>query len=110
MSGGVVVIEKVKTMKNIIIGILFIATLGLGGLLIQKNSSLADAESKIAEARKQVAEAQANLAQAEKESVRLGEKLEVIANESFSNANAANRLSHALTNRTEAEEIGRAHV
>lgn len=90
-------------MKNVIIGILLVATLGLGGLLIQKSNSLAESEAKLAAAQKLIAEAQANLAQAEKESARLGEKLEVTANESFSNANAANRLSHALTNRTEAE-------
>lgn len=90
-------------MKNVIIGILFIATLGLGGLLVQKNNSLADAEAKLAASQAQLASVQTNLAQAEKESTRLSERLEATANESFSNANAANRLSHALTNRVEPE-------
>ena len=58
-------------MKNVIIGILLVATLGLGGLLIQKSNSLAESEAKLAAAQKLIAEAQANLAQAEKESARL---------------------------------------
>lgn len=90
-------------MKNIIIGLLFIATLSLGGLLIQKNNRLADAEDRLAAAQKLAAESQQNLAQAEKESARIGEKLEAVANESFANANAANRLSHELTNRVAPE-------
>jgi hypothetical protein len=90
-------------MKNVVIGILLVATLGLGGLLLQKNSAATEAASKLEAAQKQLADLQASIAQQEEEANRLKEKLETAQMDSFANANAANRLSQALTNRSEVE-------
>ena len=90
-------------MKNIIIGILLVATLGLGGLLLQKNNAANEAAAKLEAAQKQLADLQASIAQQEEDAARLKERLETAQMDSFSNANAAHRLSQALTNRSEAE-------
>ena len=90
-------------MKNIIIGILLVATLGLGGLLLQKNNAANEAAAKLEAAQKQLADLQASIAQQEEDAARLKERLETAQMDSFSNANAAHRLSQALTNRSEAD-------
>lgn len=90
-------------MKNVIIGILLVATLGLGGLLLQKNNAANEAAAKLEAAQKQLADLQASIAQQDEEATRLKERLEKAQMDSFANANAAHRLSKELTNRTEVE-------
>jgi hypothetical protein len=87
-------------MKNIIIGILLVATLGLGGLLLQKSNVANEAATKLEAAQKQLADLQASVAQQEEDATRLKYKLETAQMDSFANANAAHRLSQALTNRS----------
>ncbi len=87
-------------MKNVIIGILLVATLGLGGLLLQKNNAAHEAAAKLEAAQKQLADLQASITQQEEDATRLKEKLETAQMDSFANANAASRLSQALTNRS----------
>jgi hypothetical protein len=91
---------KIKFMKNVIIGILLVATLGLGGLLLQKNNAAKEAAAKLEAAQKQLADLQAGIAQQEEDARRLKERLETAQMDSFANANAAARLSQALTNRS----------
>ncbi len=92
-------------MKNIIIGILLVATLGLGGLLLQKNNAATEAATKLEAAQKQLADLQAGIAQQEADAARLKDKLETSQMNSFANESRANQLSHALTNRNTADPI-----
>ena len=94
---------KIKFMKNVIIGILLVATLGLGGLLLQKNNAANEAIAKLEAEQKQLADLQTSIAQQEEDATRLKERLETAQMDSFANANAASRLSQALTNRNAAD-------
>lgn len=92
-------------MKNVIIGILLVATLGLGGLLLQKNNAATEAAAKLEAAQKQLADLQASIAQQDEDATRLKEKLATAQMDSFANANAASRLSQSLTNRSEVDAV-----
>ncbi len=85
-------------MKNIIIGILLVASIALGGLLIQKHNSAAKQEAELARARKELAELQSSLAQAEENAASISAKLEVVNQQAFTSATTASRLSNALSN------------
>lgn len=91
-------------MKNVIIGILLIVSVALGGLLIQKNNKVAEAEARLKEAQNATAELAASVNQREEQAAKLREKLEQSVAESAANAGTAAQLSVALTNRVEAEE------
>jgi uncharacterized protein YxeA len=96
--------EKVKHMKNIIIGILVVVSVALGGLLIQKDKQMSLAEAKFKETQQSLAELQSSVTQREQQEVKLRENLEKAQVESAANAGTAAQLSIALTNRVAAEE------
>lgn len=85
-------------MKNVIIGILLVASIALGGLLIQKNISATTQEAELARARKELAELRSSLTEAEENAARISAKLESVNQQAFTSAAAASRLSHALSN------------
>jgi hypothetical protein len=88
-------------MKNIVVVVLLIATLGLGaGWLYQLNQTKQSA-AKLAAQQQQVTDLEATAAAAETQSGRLREKLEAAQMESAANAGQAAQLSVALTNRIE---------
>jgi hypothetical protein len=88
-------------MKNVLVVILLVATLGLGaGWLYQLNQSKQSA-TQLAAQQHQVAELEAAAAAAEAQAGRLREKLEAAQMESAANAGQAAQLSVALTNRIE---------
>jgi hypothetical protein len=88
-------------MKNLVVVILLIATLGLGaGWLYQLNQTKRSAAD-LAAQQQQLAELEAAAAAAEAQAGRLREKLEAAQMESAANAGQAAQLSVALTNRIE---------
>ncbi|MEK7780729.1 MAG: hypothetical protein AAB370_04435 [Verrucomicrobiota bacterium] len=91
-------------MKNVIIGILLIGSIALGGLLIQKNNQVVQAEAKLAASQESLADLEASVSQREEQATKLREKLEQSLVESAANAGTAAQLSVALTNRAVAEE------
>lgn len=90
-------------MKNVIIGILLIATVTLGALLVQKNNEVRTAEQNLAAVKLEVEQIAAERAAQEQEVVGLRERLERSITESVANASTAAKLSLALTNRAVAE-------
>jgi hypothetical protein len=93
-------------MKNIIIGILLVASVGLGGLLIQNNNSAATQAAELARAKDELAALRASLAQSEENTARISAKLEAVNQQAFTSAAAASRLSRALTNQALAKNDG----
>lgn len=90
-------------MKNIILGILVVATLALGGLLFQKNNQINQMQAKVEAAQNSLADLQASVDQREQQAAKLRENLEKTQLESAANAGTAAQLSIALTNRVTAE-------
>lgn len=90
-------------MKNIILGILVVATLALGGLLLQKNNQINQMQAKLEAAQNSLANLQASVDQREQQAAKLRENLEKTQLESAANAGTAAQLSIALTNRVAAE-------
>ena len=89
-------------MKNLVIAVLLIASLGLGALLMQQHNRSAQAEAKLASLEKRAADAEAALAAKDSVVNRLQDQIEAAQRESAANAGAAAQLSLALTNTLEA--------
>ena len=90
-------------MKNVIIGFLLLASVTLGGLLIQKNRQITQAEATLDARQKEIADLQADVTEREARAASLREKLDRSVTESAVNAGQAAQFSQALTNRVQAE-------
>jgi len=91
-------------MKNVIIGILLIASVALGGLLLQSHNKSSQLEAKLAALQKQAEESKEALTQQEAQVTRLHEQLASAQQESAANAGTAAKLTVALTNQIAAVE------
>jgi len=91
-------------MKNVIVGILLVASIALGGLLFQSHNKAAQLEAKLAALQKQAEESKETLTQQEAQVTRLHEQLASAQQESAANAGTAAKLTVALTNQTAAVE------
>ena len=92
-------------MKNFILGILLVASVALGGLLVRMQNKVSLAEANATSLRKQVEDLQAGMAAEEARTALVREKLERSVAESGANAAQAAQLSLALTNRMLAAEL-----
>lgn len=92
-------------MKNLVIIVLALATLGLGAALWQQRGKTAQQEAKLTALQQQADDAQAALAQQESQVTRLHEQLAAAQQESAANAGAAAKLSLALTNQVAARAV-----
>ncbi len=89
-------------MKNLIIAVLLITTLGFGALALKQHQKEKEADSTIATLRENLSETESRLEQEQKQSSRLQNNLLETRTESVVKASEVAHLKEALTNETQA--------
>lgn len=91
-------------MKNIVIGVLLVATVTFGSLYVRQNRKTGEAQTTVASLNQKVTELEAGLARQEKQTARLHDRLEDARAAVFTSTNdAAGPQPPALTNGLQAE-------